>query len=526
MTTTTQPRFPHLHWLGDGLLPLLLALVRACWLWPWLTLLRRTLTGEEQPLLPLPLIVALPVASLLLARLLRQSDAVDPGRARQTPRRDVPLSVRLAVTGGGLLALLLVLWGRYYAGAYWLWETAWLVQLGNGLIRWETGVPAAFLTLLAAAFLWLRGLQDAPKRLSHDDVWASFRVGLGAIVLYLLLVSLSSLSLSGVDRRLIVLFFALGMVALAVSNLSTVAGLDRALGGAGSTGSGRTPSVDRFWLLNTGLVVAGLLGAALLVNLLVAPQSLTVVFDALGAVLRFAWWLISLVLVAITYVVAFIVFWLLQWLQPYLNRMMERLAESPLRETLEALQEVPEPEPQAVADAAALPDSYRWLGLTVLLVGLAIAFYLALRRLRAAAREADEEARDSIFSSELLSDQAGNLLQNVLNRLRGVARANPFLPLDGEPDSRRAIRAVYQALLAGASQRGHPRRPSHTPVEYGSRLSREKALGEDDLATITSGYLAARYAPDAPSRAEAERVEAAWLRLQADWSAQDEASTP
>ncbi len=525
MTTTTQFS-PRLHWLGDGLLPLLLALVRACWLWPWLTLLRRTLTGEEQPLLPLPLIVALPVASLLLARLLRQRDAVDPGRTRQTPRRDVPLGARLAVAVGGLLVLLLVLWGRYYAGSYLPWEAAWLAQLGDGLIRWETGVPAPFLTLIATAFLWLRGLQDAPKRLSHDDVWASFSVGLGAIVLYLLLIALSPLDLSSVDRRLIVLFFALGMVALAVSNLSTVAGLDRALGGAGSNGGGRTPSVDRFWLLNTGLVVAGLLGAALLVNLLVAPQSLTVVFDMLGAVLRFAWWLISLVLVAATYVVAIVAFWLLQWLQPYLDRVMERLAESPLRETLEALQEIPEPEPQAVADAAALPDSYRWLGLTVLLVGLAVAFYLALRRLQAASGEASEEERDSVFSSELLSDQAGNLLQSVLNRLRGVAQANPFLALGGEPDTRRAIRAVYQGLLAGASQRGHPRRPSHTPVEYGARLSANKALDEDDLATITSGYLAARYAPDAPSRAEAERVEAAWAQVRADWSARDETNNP
>lgn len=515
----------HWTWLDDGLLPLLVALLRACWLWPWLLLIQRIMVDSQEPtLLPWSLVVALPLLSLTLTRWLAGGGEVSGNDPKaDNLRRTVPWRARIIVALSGLLTIALVLWWRYYAGQFAIWDAAWPVSLGDRLIHWGMLLPAPFLTLLVTAWLWQTGLLDAPRRMSHDDIWRAFTVGLGAIVFYLLASALSGAALTTIGVNLILLFFGLGMAALAFSSLKITTGLDRALG-APRTGMGsQTPPINRYWLLNTTLVVAGLLGLALLVIILIAPETLSAIFALLRTVVNGLLRVVGWILLGVAYVMAFFVYLLMKLLEPLIQRIMERLADSPLRELLQSMQEIQEEQPELATEAAAISDSYRWLALTALAIALAVAFALALRRLRALSQAEEEEERESIFSADLLQDQLGGLLSRWLNRLRNAGETlNPFLSLEGETDARRTIRAIYQQLLAGAEQLGHARHPSQTPVEYGEFLEKGIVAGDSEMRALTAGYLQARYALDLPTEDDASRVRRAWDLLRRRLTPQDD----
>jgi hypothetical protein len=109
------------------------------------------------------------------------------------------------------------------------------------------------------------------------------------------------------------------------------------------------------------------------------------------------------------------------------------------------------------------------------------------------------------------------LWRRWLRRLRGLIPAipSPFLSLENEIHTRRAIRAIYQALLAAARQSGHPRQRAQTPVEYRHELEDVLTDTQDALGTITDGYMQARYAWTSPSMGRVERVRRAWEQIQA-----------
>jgi hypothetical protein len=100
-------------------------------------------------------------------------------------------------------------------------------------------------------------------------------------------------------------------------------------------------------------------------------------------------------------------------------------------------------------------------------------------------------------------------------RRRAGTRFDPFLSLEGEPQTRRIVRSVYQALLASAQERGQPRARSQTPIEYRRKLEEEWPVGHEELDTITGAYVRARYALAPPTLEQAQRVTRAWEQLQA-----------
>ncbi len=98
----------------------------------------------------------------------------------------------------------------------------------------------------------------------------------------------------------------------------------------------------------------------------------------------------------------------------------------------------------------------------------------------------------------------------------------PFLSLEGEPPTRRVIRALYQALLAAARERGHPRVRGQTPVEYQQMLRRRLPGSQEPLEVITREYMHARYGAHPPTEEQVERARQAWGYLQATLRARDE----
>ncbi|NJN82241.1 MAG: DUF4129 domain-containing protein [Caldilineaceae bacterium] len=508
------------NWLDNGLMPLLLATLRACWLWPWLALLSSVLSPQYGlPPLGFLAIIALPILSFAAARGL--AGYVE----RRLPQTQLaatrfPFWARLLMALLGLIAILFMLWWQFYRGTYALSDGVWIEMLGDSLVHWQVDLPPQVLTLIAVAYLWLRGMLDAAKQLSHDDVWSTFVSGALAWALYLVLTHLGGVALDPYATILVVSFFALGMAGLAFTSLKITVGLDRALG-MDRNRPARQASFNRYWLLSVVTVIVVLISLGLLIGALVAPDTLARVLDLARTLLGYVGYLIGQVLIVVGYVLFVIAYYIALLLRPLFQRLLALLFKERPPEEMQALE--PAPTPQAsLPEPVDVPDSYRWAGLALIVLVILVVFALALRRLRAAESEETDEVRESILTAELLQSQFGGLLRGWLDRLRGGGVVSPFLSLDGETDSRRAIRQVYQDLLAATAGQGQPRERSQTPTHFGVELGRRYARHAQALVAITEAYLFARYAPEAPPLSVAEQTQTQWAAMRGDLTGIDE----
>lgn len=502
------------NWLDQGLLPLLLALLRFCWLWPWLNLLPRAFTPNPPAVLLAPgLILGLPMLSFTLAAL-APTHEVEPDRPSAAPRNEVAWGARLGIGLTGLLAILFCCWWQFYQQAAPLWDLHWIVTLGNNLIHWEpTLLPITWLLLLAAIYLWLRGLLDAGQSLGHDDIWGAVVRGIWALVLYLIVMASLHLALPDGVVNLIILFFAASMVALALTSLKITVGLDMALG-FGQRRMSKAPPTTRYWLLSVLVVVLVLLGLGVGLALLIAPEQIARLLQLMAAVVSFIWRLIALVLIAISYVLVVIAYYIALLLEPLIRRLLAALADAKLLQMAKQPDMTPTPQ-TAPLSLESVPDPYRWLALAIFVIAVLVIFALVLRRLRAAQAEAPDEVRESILTTDLLQSQLASLWQKLLGRFRsGAALLSPFFALDGEAEGRRLIRLAYQQLLVVATTLGQTRQPAQTPGEYQQTLANQWATSDHALAVITRHYNHARYAPDVPLTQHVDEVQQAWATVQ------------
>jgi hypothetical protein len=502
------------NWLDQGLLPLLLALLRFCWLWPWLNLLPRAFAANPPPVLLAPgLIIGLPILSFTLASL-APTQEVEGDRPSAAPKNEITWRARLGIGLVGLLAILFCCWWQRYQQEVPFWHWQWLITLGNGLIHWdETILPVTWLLLLAAIYLWLRGLLDAGQSLGHDDIWGTVVTGIWALVLYLIVMATLHLALPAGVINLIILFFAASMIALALTSLKITIGLDMALG-FGQRRTSKAPPTTRYWLLSVLVVVLVLLGLGVGLALLIAPEQIARLLQLMAAVISFIWRIIALVLVAISYVLVVLAYYIALLLEPLIRRLLAALADTKLLQFAKQPDMTPTPQP-APLSLESVPDPYRWLALAIFAIVVVVIFALVMRRLRAAQAETQDEVRESILTADLLQSQLAALWQKLLGRFRsGATLLNPFLALDGEAESRRLIRAAYQQLLTVATTLGQTRQPSQTPGEYQQTLVNQWSTSNSALSVITHHYNHARYAPDAPPPNSVDAVQQAWADVQ------------
>ncbi len=486
------------RWL-DRVVLLLLALLRGCWLWPWLELSRRGLTSAQAgPLLSLPVMIGLMLGGAMMAH-----------QALRKPHR---LSwARLIVAGTGLAAIVLALWWQFYQVDYTLVDWRWLAALGLSLVDWSQGVPAPFITLLAAAYLWWQGLLDGLKPRHHEEVWTAFAIG---FVILALAVAVGTAAPGGSPASgLILPFFAAGLAALALSSLKT-----------SREWRGREVKTElnpnRYWLISVASVIIALLGIGVALSVLVTPELVarslhwtSVVLDILGQALLY-------LLLVFSYLVFLI-------LEPLIYLIRALRSSEVDREPIQPFNPAWPTEPanrNPVTLPPLLTESLPWLGLALLFLGLGLLFALALRRFWLGSDEEIEETRDLILSRALLREQLANLWRCWLRRFKSgatYAQLNLFLALGGEPDSRRAVRAIYQALLAAARAQGQSRQSSQTPLEYERALAESWPDSQAALNTITAHYLQARYGADEPAPAQVEQTRLAWAELQTMFAPQN-----
>jgi hypothetical protein len=510
-----------INWLDDLLLPLLVAVMRACWLGPWLGLLYYIFSNGTAvttvPLLPIWLLALLPLVSFGLARLGARlgTGVAATAKADWSEAASVAGGARWLVAVGGLIGLAVILWWRFYQASFGLLNAGWLAMLGDNLIHWPmtelgSALPTQWLVLVVAAWLWLRGLLDAAQEFSHDDLWGALIRGVIALGLYLVLVSYNALPLPITQTGNALLLLAAGMAGLAFVSLKTTTTLAWAMDGLQRNQSS-TPMLNRYWLSSVAITVGLLLALGGGLALLFAPQQIAQLVALLLAVLGWVWGWVSYVLIAFAYVLGFLAYLFALLLQPLIARLLAMMAQLAGKIPIAPVA-TPQPTEQVVEQVTAVPDAYRWLALVVMVMVALFIFALALRRLRARPVATSDEERESILSTELLQSQLAALWQRLRGRF--AAASERFLSLAGEGTTRQHIRRLYQQLLVATSARNQPRRRGQTPQEYAHALAGQLPLTQTTLATLTALYDHARYAGEEPSSIAAEQAQQSWAELE------------
>ena len=478
-------------WLEEGALPLSVVLLRLCWLWPWLLVVARwTLPPHMRPFLPLWTVAALMLGGAVTARLL----PVDLER---------PWRTRTLAAGLGLAAMMLTLWRRLERTNYAVWDVRWVAKQAMTLTHWNGVLPLSFAVLLLAAYLWLRGMQDSAAP-NHDDIWRAFANGFIALVVLLVAGRIDPAGPPASTERWIVIFFAIGMVGLALAGLRLA---------RGSRNMSAPLPANRYWVASIAAMVAVLLGAGLTLAFVITPDGVARSMGWIRYVLGWIGVALGYALYGLAYVLFLVLTPLINWLEENvgfrLRFNVDRLQEMQ-QGPMDALEQ-----PSTFALPPAVDESMRWIALLAVLALVAVAFAMALRILRKRGDEEDEEVRETVLSQALLRDQAASLWQRWRDRLwRGQSHPDgPFVSLEGEGAARRRVRAAYQAFLAAMIAQDYPRPRRQTPYQYARSAGAFLSDPSGSVDVLTGKYVAARYDVTEPTANDAAAAETAWSEL-------------
>jgi hypothetical protein len=484
----------HWNWLDGFILPVALSIMRVCTLWLWLVLLQRFLMPSYQG----PLLSAYGMTAVILASLFLTRWSVRWLRPIMRAR------ILVAITG--LLIIFWLLWAQLYQSQFVLWDAAWLRTWGQEMLFWQNELPPAYLLLFATIYLWLRGIIDGSRTLSHVDAAAAFITGSLSMIVFLFFVNLDTQPPPTQTSALIFIFFTMALVALSLSSLKRGRTHETLLSTAVAN-----LHLNRYWVSSAFTVIAVLLVLGLILSAIIAPESLQQILGWAGqAVLE-----LLLLVIKIISLILYPVLLLLSWLVTNAFRLLSSREYLEISQFDEELRSQPEEMTRQIEPAIQqLPDEIRWLALGLAVLGIALLFALILRRLRDDDNLDIRETREFIFSKALLLAQLAQLRPSWLNK---TTLSQIFLSLHGEIDTRRAIRALYQKLLALAHEQGLPRPIANTPVEYSYSLAQSFSRhAREALATITHNYHQARYAEEPPTMTQVEETERAWAQLQSD----------
>lgn len=482
MTTGAASARRRWHWIDDGLLTYLLAVLRTLWVWPALYVLNGWLfLGDTRGLLT-PLAV--------LALLAGGSAAAQAGAMFFASRGALAGALTGAVAG--LVAVVAVLYLSLPGAPSTDPQLRWLGPLTADLGR-------TFVTLVVAAWLWWWGVTAGRDRLSYDTLVRNFAIGLAGLLAAMLLNAAQPMLPAATLLACLLAYLVLGLFAVALAAIQYVRRFEQA------GGSDRPPSLH--WWTTVGVVVAVLVLLALALSWLFAPATLGQLGATILALLSFLGqtiaWLVTVVILPILLLLD-----VLLRLLPTPTFRMQPPELSPPPSLAEQLARLNEPAPVAAAG----PQTLYWVtGAIVAAVVVFALFLLAFRRFHVEAEEDVAVTHESVFSLDLLKAQLAQLL-----RRPGPAAAEPapFLALSGD-DPAVAVRRTYQALLAWAAAQSLPRPPGMTPAHYARLLADRYPAQRQAVETITAAYSTARYGDGRVSPETAAAAAAAWEGLRA-----------
>jgi hypothetical protein len=477
----------------------LAAALVSLWLGLWLGWLLRLILAEH----PGPALVPVLLFAMVIV------GARVTHRALQQPKAALPRT-RLVVgaVGAGLVAGATVLTFPLALGAT---GQPWYLLAGLVYV-----VGAAVPAFLGYTFAWWTGIRLGRAPVGHHILAGVFYGGVFALAL-LLMGNTFRPVYAGRDVLLpVLLYFALGLSGLALTSLRRLRAQQR-------TVALTQVALTRYWVVSAAAVIGLVVFVGLVAAQLLAPESVRQLAALLDAGLRLVLTAVALVITP----VFLMLFALLGPLGPALARAalallngLQRLADI-LRNLMASLLRglagsrlprlLDEERIQQFINSPAVQASGRWgLVLAFLLVALVV-FWLAVRRLGRRATLDGDEIRDSVFSMPLLLSQLRRLFQPARRRSPAPSR---YLPLAGAPDDARLIvRRAYQAMLEWAQSASLPRAAGQTPRAYAEVLAGAVPQEREAIGALTSAYLVARYASEAPSLEQARHAESAVARL-------------
>ena len=456
-----------------------LVAMEVCWLVPWAVLLGLwTNSAQFHQLLSRASIAAIVLLGSLSTQAL--------GRRAAANRR-----IRLGLVALGVLVSLIAVRLDQYPtspGLEWfaLLVGAVAVMLG------QVSVPALAFGL--GLFLWWRGVRLGIQTASYSDVESAFRWGIGLLVVFALIMAISTRPsllpvIEAQTTPFVVGFFFFSLLTLAMGRLESLRTRTRAL------------SINSQWL-GVLVVVAGVVVLlALLVGQLLSFDLLVLatrpLFDLLGLVLLV---LIYIIVIPMAYVVELLIYFILSLVNPDMSRqppqpyqpgevdnLLQRLlSQSVSPELLAALKAV----------GAALV-----LGVALMMIARAAA------RWRSSTTDADAagEERESLWDADRFKRALIAWLRALFRRgapaLVGDSNQSATQVRGGARQAVASVRELYRQLLGLGETAGARRLPVTTPLEHLPSLQRSLEPDED-IARLTTAYVAVRYAEQEVSSTE------------------------
>lgn len=414
------------------------------------------------------------------------------------------MAVPLTASDLTLLALSLLWWGmimeagRQRRASQRILLAAQLGGWGLALVvlvlMQRPGIPVVLVDLVLVTWLWQRGLRRAQTRLDYEDLQASFKVGIAAIVMIVLLVALNP-TLAPLDAPLSVavpVFFSAGLLTISLARLGTIRDARHQLDG---------PQADptRIWLVALAVLCLGMIAAAFLIETVVSLATLRQGLGLLAPLWNILGVAANWLLFAIAFVLGGLIdllVWLINGLLALFGHISGQGASHPTVPSppLPASPAQP-PTSQHPSTSGGFPPVFvtilQWLLIVALGWAMIAALLRGLRRWFALGAGAGvEEVRESLAHD--------NIRHHRQRATSGEASATPpWAPLD--PTS---VRALYRALLEAAADAGAEttRRLDETPTEYARRLTTLLRQPTTDAAEIdrivgelTHAYQAERY---------------------------------
>jgi hypothetical protein len=367
---------------------------------------------------------------------------------------------------------------------------------------------------LAGCYIWWHGIHLGRDAISHHTFSGAFSGGLLALGLLVAANAIAPALPTGELLAASLLFFTLGLGGLALGSLRRLSASQRA--------ALAQVALQRDWLITAAVVIGLVLAAGLALASLVAPdtfqrlaESFDTIANGVGTVLALLIAPFALAAMALMQPwmggLARLLLSALEVLRGVLLRLSSLVGvilqllsvRAPINAVVQRL--------EAFIASPAVQGTGRWASFVGVLLLLAVVFWLAARRLGVFRTLDEDEQRDSILSGELLWAQ----LRQLFRRRPAASRAlSPYLDLSGSSDDARLrVRRAYQAMLEWARTIRLPRAAGQTPGSYARLLSGAVPEAHDAIEILTTAYMQARYAAEAPAPEVARSAEGAAARL-------------
>lgn len=468
------------------------------WLYPWLIFIGKLpmFTVQKTPLTLLSLIFLLGV-SFVTARFLQR-------------RKWSLLWIQLSIMAISLVTIFLVVRIEYGAGFH-LLSGQWFVSYGQVLLDTFSQRHPFLFALIAAFYLWWRGISLSRSTLYFEDIYKSFLIELATLVLLIIMwgIGFNTAPFQKLTSDIgiyIIGFFFFGLVSMALTNLRFILEKMKTKGETSNTFS-------RHWVSIILSVIGGIVLLGIGFASIFSAQFVTLLQRFISAISVAYEKVVYFILYAIGFVVQLIGY-IYQWIINLFKH------EKPVEPTQTA--DLGEPEKlKEMIKGSISPQVIliiKWTILVLVLIGVVFFISRAIMRNRARAKDELEEENESLWSWGGFKSDLKIFFEMIFQRFKRKtkpATVNASLNWQADEDIKRrlSIREIYQRLLWQATRLRIPRESYETPFEYARRLGQAVPDGRGPLNEITRLYIDVRYGEHQMEDRKIDDANNIWERL-------------